>query len=28
VYSVYDGVTDVESDMKLFRGQVLQWPQT
>ena len=25
VYSVYDGVTDVESGMKLFRGQVLRW---
>jgi hypothetical protein len=25
VYFVYDGVTDVESGMKLFRGQVLQW---
>jgi hypothetical protein len=25
VYSVYDGETDVESGMNLFRGQVLQW---
>ena len=25
VNSIYDGETDVESGMKLFRGQVLQW---
>jgi hypothetical protein len=25
VNSVYDGETNVESGMKLFRGQVLQW---